>query len=177
MLYGRQCLEVVDKTLNKTDKTPVLQGAYILVESKGNIEGKGAGYWQWPTNKPIRTPIASCWAHEGNAWVLIVERTWISERVRGGPMTLSGVLRGNPTEKVRSKNENKRTVKASQVDIWGSTEQAQRLWGRSTWSMCKDQQKEYRWSTAVCSEKEERVGGPWRLLWNQSLSVSDTGNP
>lgn len=32
-------------------------------------------------------------------------------------MTLSGVLRGNPTEKVRSKNENKRTVKASQVDI------------------------------------------------------------
>lgn len=44
VLYGRQCLEVVDKALNKTDKTPVLQGAYILVESKGNIEGKGAGY-------------------------------------------------------------------------------------------------------------------------------------
>lgn len=37
-------VEVVDKALNKTDKTPVLQGAYILVGSKGSMEGKGAGY-------------------------------------------------------------------------------------------------------------------------------------
>lgn len=46
VLYGRQFLEEGNKALNKTDKTPGLQEAYILVGSEGKMEGKVTGYCQ-----------------------------------------------------------------------------------------------------------------------------------
>lgn len=134
------------------------------------MKGKWKGKLQVTANEQqiskSELPLNLAVGPEGNAWVHIGEKAWISERVRRGLVTLSAVLRGNSTEKVRSKKESKRTVKANKMDTEeGQSRRKHQDSGAGVYGTCtKISKKQDSCRTAMCSEKEwEESDGPWRL--------------